>query len=194
VARETSGGGRLKADVNFASIMGLDARGGWHILRISPEGAVTGDTAAIKVLRQFFASDPEWTGWLPGPLADTFFESRDWGMSRELSRSWRRHECVRSGFKLTAHFIPDSNGGSVVLKTGPADIEGDASSLPLTGREREIVVLVAAGKTNAEIGILLQVSARTVQKHLENMFRKLGVETRMALAMRVTGLRIGDHA
>lgn len=194
MARETSGGGRPKADVNFASIMGLDARGGWHILRISPEGAVTGDTAAIKVLRQFFGSDPEWTGWLPGPLSDAFFESRDWGMSRALSRSWRRHVSVKSGFKLTAHFIPDSDGGNIVLKTGPADTASGASALPLTGREQEIVALVAAGKTNVEIGILLEVSARTVQKHLENIFRKLGVETRMALAMRVTGLQADDRA
>ena len=45
---------------------------------------------------------------------------------------------------------------------------------------------VAAGKTNVEIGLLLDISARTVQKHLENIFRKLGGETRMALAMRVS--------
>jgi DNA-binding NarL/FixJ family response regulator len=61
----------------------------------------------------------------------------------------------------------------------------DASALPLTEREKQIVTLVAAGKTNGEIGLLLRISSRTVQKHLENIFRKLGVETRTGLAMRV---------
>jgi DNA-binding CsgD family transcriptional regulator len=55
--------------------------------------------------------------------------------------------------------------------------------LPITEREREILALVAAGKTNAEIAMILAISARTVQKHLEHIFRKLGVETRTAAAV-----------
>jgi DNA-binding CsgD family transcriptional regulator len=89
--------------------------------------------------------------------------------------------------RLTANLIPDRNGGYVVLKAGPVTAAVDTSALPLSGREREIVALVAAGKTNSEIGQLLQISARTVQKHLENVFRKLGVENRMALVMRAAG-------
>lgn len=56
--------------------------------------------------------------------------------------------------------------------------------LALTQREREVVALVAAGKTNAEIAAVLSISARTVQKHLEHIFPKLGVETRTAAALR----------
>jgi DNA-binding CsgD family transcriptional regulator len=57
------------------------------------------------------------------------------------------------------------------------------ASLPLTAREREILALVAGGKTNAEIGVILAISARTVQKHLEHVFQKIGVETRTAAAV-----------
>jgi DNA-binding NarL/FixJ family response regulator len=57
------------------------------------------------------------------------------------------------------------------------------TSLPLTLREREVLSLVTAGKTNAEIAMLLTISSRTVQKHLEHVFQKLGVETRTAAAM-----------
>jgi DNA-binding CsgD family transcriptional regulator len=41
---------------------------------------------------------------------------------------------------------------------------------------------LAQGKTNKEIGVILALSARTVQKHLEHIYRKLGVETRTAAA------------
>jgi DNA-binding CsgD family transcriptional regulator len=63
--------------------------------------------------------------------------------------------------------------------------DGPASGWPLppglTRREVEIVRWVVAGKTNPEIGCILGISGRTVQKHLENVFAKLGVPTRTAL-------------
>lgn len=48
----------------------------------------------------------------------------------------------------------------------------------LTPREREILELVAEGRTNAEVASLLWVSAGTVRKHLENAYEKLDVHTR----------------
>jgi DNA-binding CsgD family transcriptional regulator len=67
----------------------------------------------------------------------------------------------------------------------------DDDRLPLTdmtGREREVLTYVERGRTNAEIGIILGVSGRTVQKHLERVFRKLGVETRTAAVHRLREL------
>ena len=174
------------ADVNFASIVSLNSLGGWHVLRLSLDGSVlSADPAAKKVLRQFFADEPDRTGALPAALIQEFLESRDWGTRRSLSRTWRRFAITRHGLQLTAHFIPDTAGGYLVLSTAPASATTKASALPLTDREQEVVMLVAAGKTNFEVGMLLHISARTVQKHLENIFRKLGVETRTALATRV---------
>jgi DNA-binding CsgD family transcriptional regulator len=48
----------------------------------------------------------------------------------------------------------------------------------LSPREREVMRWVAEGKTNAEIGIILGISARTVQTHLDHSFAKLGVSRR----------------
>ena len=48
----------------------------------------------------------------------------------------------------------------------------------LTGREREIARLVAARKSNKEIGRALGISSRTVSTHLSNVFAKLGVSSR----------------
>jgi DNA-binding CsgD family transcriptional regulator len=57
----------------------------------------------------------------------------------------------------------------------------------LTPREREVLGWVAAGKTNADIADILDASPRTVAKHLEHIYEKLGVETRTAAAMRYRG-------
>ena len=52
----------------------------------------------------------------------------------------------------------------------------------LTGRELEIVRLVAARRSNKEIGAALGISARTASTHLSNIFAKVGVDSRGALA------------
>ncbi|QIF01381.1 helix-turn-helix transcriptional regulator [Roseimicrobium sp. ORNL1] len=53
----------------------------------------------------------------------------------------------------------------------------------LSSREAEVLSWVAEAKTNKEIALILGISARTVQKHLETIFTKLGVETRTAAAL-----------
>jgi len=47
---------------------------------------------------------------------------------------------------------------------------------PLTTREREIIKLIAEGKSSKEIGELLFISSRTVQHHRANMQRKLNIK------------------
>jgi DNA-binding CsgD family transcriptional regulator len=54
----------------------------------------------------------------------------------------------------------------------------------LTSREREVHRWVVAGKTDRDIASILACSHRTVQKHLQRIYEKLGVETRTAAAMR----------
>ena len=52
----------------------------------------------------------------------------------------------------------------------------------LTPREAEVLGWVARGLTNVEIGAALLISPQTVRKHLENIFEKLGVQSRTAAA------------
>jgi DNA-binding CsgD family transcriptional regulator len=60
-------------------------------------------------------------------------------------------------------------------------------TLGVTARETEVLRWLAAGKTDREIGLLLSCSHRTVQKHLQRLYVKLGVETRTAAVMRALG-------
>src|SRR5262249_20131384 len=49
---------------------------------------------------------------------------------------------------------------------------------PLTGREREVLRLIASGASNQEIGRVLVVSTATVKKHIHHIFGKLSVKSR----------------
>lgn len=67
----------------------------------------------------------------------------------------------------------------------PGSVQASVVSPPgLTLREGEVMSWLACGKTDAEIAALLSISPRTVQKHLEHIYVKLGVETRTAAVMR----------
>ncbi len=59
----------------------------------------------------------------------------------------------------------------------------EAEKTSLTQREEEVLRLVAAGKTNQEIGLALGISEKTVEKHLERIFTKLGVISRVEAAV-----------
>jgi DNA-binding NarL/FixJ family response regulator len=62
--------------------------------------------------------------------------------------------------------------------------------LPLTLREAEVLLWIARGKSNRDIGEILGLSPRTVNKHLEHIYNKLGVENRSsaaAVAVRLLG-------
>jgi DNA-binding CsgD family transcriptional regulator len=66
------------------------------------------------------------------------------------------------------------------MKARQADIEALTAAFQLTTREAEVVYWVIYGKTNRDIGDILNSSHHTVNKHLEHVFEKLGVETRTA--------------
>jgi DNA-binding CsgD family transcriptional regulator/CheY-like chemotaxis protein len=77
----------------------------------------------------------------------------------------------------------DSSGEHLLLLQDYAtqwDLDRLQQTLGLTGREAEILMWVAYGKTNREVGEILGSSPRTVNKHLEHIFEKLSVTTRAA--------------
>jgi DNA-binding NarL/FixJ family response regulator len=67
------------------------------------------------------------------------------------------------------------------------DLESSQPIVVLTQREQQILQFVAAGLSSKEIGLRLSISAATVQKHRENLGRKLG--TRNAAEMATYALR-----
>lgn len=81
-------------------------------------------------------------------------------------------EAARSVFqRLEA--IPDLKRADSLLETAAPDERHG-----LTPREWEVLQLVAGGDTNKRIAAALSISERTVERHVSNIFRKLGVSTR----------------
>lgn len=76
--------------------------------------------------------------------------------------------------------IVERVGDALLLEEPPPDVG-------VTPREREVLIWVARGKTNAEIARLLWLAPSTVSKHLENIYAKLGVKTRTAAVARYLG-------
>ncbi len=64
----------------------------------------------------------------------------------------------------------------------------------LTAREREIASLVAAGLSNKQIAERLFISRRTVDAHLEHIFGKLGITSRVMLTIQLRGHYAGMAA
>jgi two-component system nitrate/nitrite response regulator NarL len=100
---------------------------------------------------------------------------------------------VRMGFSgyvtkalSTAQFVRSIEtiaSGHLVVPSPPPDDATDEGPLALlTGREREVLTLLVRGTTSAEIARALAVSDHTVRTHMQNLFAKLGVRSRVQAA------------
>jgi DNA-binding response OmpR family regulator/DNA-binding CsgD family transcriptional regulator len=89
--------------------------------------------------------------------------------------------------ELSVEMLNLIDGKEYLLRlTNPHKPADDTQSLKhqfsVTGREADVLLWIANGKTNREIGQILEMSPRTVNKHLEQIFKKLGVENRTSAA------------
>lgn len=81
---------------------------------------------------------------------------------------------ARATFEAVGAAILRVDGDSAGAEAGPVDTHG------LTGRELEVLRIVAQGKSNREVAVELVISERTVARHVQNIFVKLGVSSRTA--------------
>lgn len=118
---------------------------------------------------------------LPRPLCDWV---ADWLSAAARGQSLTPRVVNGSG-RLQIRLVPAQRPGEfVLLLQEQADEAQAAATLArqyrLTPRELDVLLWVARGKTNRDVSDILGMSPRTVNKHLEHVFVKLGVETRAA--------------
>jgi len=85
---------------------------------------------------------------------------------------------IRAGLREVAdgrRFIPAEIGEKLARAVQEEQIQ---NASPLTGREKGVLTLVGAGRTNAEIGQALQLSEGTVRVHISNIMHKLDLQNR----------------
>jgi DNA-binding CsgD family transcriptional regulator len=103
--------------------------------------------------------------------------------AREHARTGQRGKETKSSTRV--HWLASQHE----IRT-PA-VHSVAQPLPITDREREIVMLAAAGLSNRQIAERLSVSVRTVEGHVYRIFAKLGIERREQLIHLVSGAHPG---
>lgn len=111
---------------------------------------------------------------LPAPLADWVARNLTAGPAAEPL------VLVSARGRLTLSLSASRRSGETLLllqETAPL-----ATAYGLTPREADVLRWLAKGKTNRDIAEILGMSPRTVNKHLEHIYVKLGVETRAAAA------------
>jgi DNA-binding CsgD family transcriptional regulator/pimeloyl-ACP methyl ester carboxylesterase len=85
-------------------------------------------------------------------------------------------------FLGVSHAAPEQSSGGLVTIDSPA--QGGALGQPdgLTPREVEVLLLIAAGRTNSEIASDLTLSVRTVARHITNIYTKIGARNKAEAA------------
>lgn len=134
---------------------------------------------------------PQSYGLLAKARADELWQTTE--MAKQV-RTWLSHQpevnhmlrLIGLTYPLTLKFVSYQDSGEALFKLIDGDRGSGASCLKerlnLTERESEVLYWIANGKTNRETAEILTMSPRTVNKHLEQVFPKLGVENRTAAA------------
>ena len=160
---------------------GVDALGA-GIVWIEPGGRVSVATrAARRQLDEYFG--PSRGPRLPDALGRWVREQES--CPRDVPAPRAPLLVEREGKQLIIRLISDPAGGLLLVEERRASLDAEVlERWGLTRREAEIMTWVAQGKTDAAMATILGISPRTVAKHLEHIFEKLGVETRTAAAAR----------
>jgi DNA-binding CsgD family transcriptional regulator len=166
-----------------AELRGLDLRARIAGTRAQLEGARGLDQAASAFAEAIALLGPD------DPLLDRAGLHHFFG--RLLAARGRRRQAVDQ--LRIAHDLLARAGAEPFLQRVDADLasagikaapRGSRSPLDLTEREHDVVALVSKGMTNREVAAELYISAKAIDYHLGNIFRKLGISSRRELRRR----------
>lgn len=152
-----------------------ELRSGWR----NDVSAETGGVKAIGVIRQSLP-DTEVIALTSVLEDDLVIQAVQAGAIGYLLKDTEAHE-LRRAIKAAA-------AGELILSPKAAarllrDMRPPSNPEPLTEREREVLGLLARGKSNKEIAGVLHVSAPTVKTHVSSILNKLGVASRTQAAL-----------
>jgi len=153
---------------------------GRTLLAVNRQGVVLWSTPQAagllkRVLGVFDTEAASWTGVVKPRLAELVAQ-----------RASDRVIVSAGGANVLASWLGEAGPGEYLLHLSDGAAANDHTllkqKLELTAREAEVLLWTAQGKSNRDIAEILDCSPRTVNKHLEQIYSKLGVENRTAAA------------
>jgi len=188
---------RIKTHVNTAklALSAQDAldHAGKNVFCVNSEGRLAWATPQVHEIIDNMASNDmtPWStlatlinSWLnPKVNTPTGFESNNIKPTDFEPNNHLLINCFNSPFNIAYERKQD---GLHLLRIVQANVQKSPedlkAKLPITKRESEVLYWVSYGKTSWEISQILTMSPRTVNKHLEQIFKKLGVDNRTSAA------------
>jgi DNA-binding NarL/FixJ family response regulator len=152
--------------------------GGHGVIVIDAQGRVAWRSPQAAAWLRAFGADQsgrlphDWWSWLAARAADGRLPDEHVSTGDD-------------GQTLVVKYLGPVGLGEEMLLVQPRAanaLNNRLATAALTARETEVLSWIAKGKTNRDVGEILGLSHRTVNKHLEHVFEKLGVETRAAAA------------
>jgi DNA-binding response OmpR family regulator len=172
------------ARIAHGTRVALDATGRF-LLATDQGGRLLWSTPKAKqLLAELFPAGAGQAASLPATMVEQLHQLRQPGATRSGARS-----CLEAGGRrVELSFLSSIGPEELLFRLAEMTAGGDEQllqqTLQLTSREAEVLLWLSRGKSNREIGEILHISPRTVNKHLEQIFVKLGVENRAAAAAR----------
>ncbi|MFO1369307.1 MAG: response regulator [Marinagarivorans sp.] len=151
---------------------------GHYVFAITPTGALLWSTPLVNQLLQQAGADD---AWMSAQLAA---QLKTWLARNPMQGNALVIRAPEREFSLI--LLGHSGPGEILLRLMPNQGLDESQvlreQLHLTGREADVLLWISRGKTNREMAQILEISPRTINKHLEQVFKKLQVDNRTSAA------------
>ena len=153
---------------------------GQYVLTVNKNGRIVWSTPQVNQLLETAGCSTDWLEQqLTFHLTTWLGHKPNLDMGLSLSAPNRALRLILLGESGNEEYLL-----RLVDQQSPDDSRILQQKLDLTHRQAEVLYWITKGKTNAEIGLILGTSPRTINKHLETIFKKLEVDNRTSAATR----------
>jgi DNA-binding response OmpR family regulator len=163
----------------------LDAAGR-HLLAIRGDGQVHWTTPQANRLIETATGHADGINAVAKAAATWLVQRRSGAVSPQSEQGFSFSEAT--GLPLTLSLLGTIGADEYLFRLTSTNRQSEDETLRqnfgLTHRESEVLLWIAKGKANRDIGEILGLSSRTVNKHLEQIYAKLGVENRASAAVK----------
>ena len=153
------------------------------MMSITPHGRIHWATArASQLLADYGLQGKRQSDLLPSPLRE-WLSQQHAAMTAQTDLPAPLTPLIieHAGRSLTIRFVQDGPQRLLFLEEHGKELSPTSlNQLGLSRRETEILGWIVKGKSNPEIAMILSISVRTIHKHVEHIYLKLGVENRHA--------------